>query len=68
MPRAARLVVPGLPHHVTQRGNRRQPTFFGDSDLLGRLSTSPTASLTTLRTGGPSWSPRPRDEASCHES
>jgi len=24
----ARLVVPGYPHHVTQRGNRRQQTFF----------------------------------------
>lgn len=34
MPRAARLVLPGLPHHVTQRGNRRQPTFFGDDDYL----------------------------------
>ncbi|MEK0082105.1 transposase [Geminicoccaceae bacterium SYSU G07066] len=22
----------GVPHHVTQRGNRRQPTFFGDAD------------------------------------
>ncbi len=32
MPRAARLVVPGIPHHVTQRGNRRQQTFFGDAD------------------------------------
>lgn len=32
MPRAARLVVPGVPHHVTQRGNRRQQTFFGDDD------------------------------------
>jgi putative transposase len=32
MPRAARLVLPGIPHHVTQRGNRRQPTFFGDAD------------------------------------
>lgn len=32
MPRAARLVVPGVPHHVTQRGNRRQPTFFGEED------------------------------------
>ena len=32
MPRAARFVVPGLPHHVTQRGNRRQPTFFSDGD------------------------------------
>lgn len=32
MPRTARLVLPGVPHHVTQRGNRRQPTFFGDAD------------------------------------
>lgn len=32
MPRAARLVLPGVPHHVTQRGNRRQPTFFRDED------------------------------------
>ncbi len=32
MPRLARLVVPGIPHHVTQRGNRRQPTFFGEGD------------------------------------
>ena len=32
MARLARLVVPGLPHHVTQRGNRRGPTFFEDGD------------------------------------
>ena len=32
MARLARIVVPGVPHHVTQRGNRRQPTFFGDDD------------------------------------
>jgi len=32
MPRIARLVLPGIPHHVTQRGNRRQPTFFGNGD------------------------------------
>ena len=32
MPRLARVVVPGLPHHVTQRGNRRQRTFFRDGD------------------------------------
>jgi putative transposase len=32
MARIARLVVPGVPHHVTQRGNRRQTTFFGDDD------------------------------------
>ena len=32
MARLARVVVPGLPHHVTQRGNRRQQTFFSDDD------------------------------------
>ncbi|MDT9600074.1 transposase [Sphingosinicella rhizophila] len=32
MPRTARLVVPGIPHHVTQRGNRCQQTFFGEED------------------------------------
>jgi putative transposase len=32
MARIARLVVPGIPHHVTQRGNRRETTFFGDDD------------------------------------
>ena len=34
MPRLARIVAPGLPHHVTQRGNRRQATFFGADDYL----------------------------------
>jgi putative transposase len=28
----ARLVIPGLPHHVTQRGNGRARTFFNDDD------------------------------------
>lgn len=32
MARLARAVFPGIPHHVTQRGNGRQRTFFGDSD------------------------------------
>jgi putative transposase len=32
MPRVARVVVPGVAHHVTQRGNRRQTTFFRDGD------------------------------------
>jgi putative transposase len=32
MARLARLVLPGCPHHVTQRGNRREQTFFRDSD------------------------------------
>ena len=32
MARMPRIVVPGYPHHVTQRGNRRQRTFFCDDD------------------------------------
>lgn len=32
MARLARVVAPRYPHHVTQRGNRRQETFFGDDD------------------------------------
>src|SRR3989337_4593233 len=32
MARLARVVAPGLPHHLTQRGNRRQETFFCEED------------------------------------
>ena len=32
MARLARIVVPGVAHHVTQRGNRRQDVFFSDDD------------------------------------
>ncbi len=32
MARIARLVAPGHPHHVTQRGNRRMSVFFCDDD------------------------------------
>jgi putative transposase len=34
----ARVVVPGYPHHVTQRGSRRQRTFFSDSDYRYYIS------------------------------
>jgi putative transposase len=33
----ARLVVPGLPRHVTQRNNRRQQTFFNNGDYAAYL-------------------------------
>jgi len=32
MTRIARIVVPGAPHHVTQRGNRRETVFLGPDD------------------------------------
>lgn len=38
MARLPRLVVPRLPHHVVQRGNRRMPVFFTDGDRLAYLN------------------------------
>jgi putative transposase len=32
MARMPRLVVPGYPHHITQRGTRRMKTFFSHED------------------------------------
>jgi REP element-mobilizing transposase RayT len=37
MPRIARIVVEGLPHHITQPGNGRQVVF---DDARDRLNTS----------------------------
>ncbi|MCP4397610.1 MAG: transposase [bacterium] len=34
MARLARVILPGHPHHLTQRGNRRQDVFFCDSDYF----------------------------------
>jgi putative transposase len=42
MPKIARVVIPGCPHHIVQRGNRRLKVFFSDADkelylkLIGR--------------------------------
>jgi putative transposase len=32
MPRIARAVAPGFPHHIVQRGNNRSAAFFSDED------------------------------------
>jgi putative transposase len=32
MVRIARVVAPGFPHHIAQRGSRRQEAFFSDED------------------------------------
>ena len=32
MARLARIVVAGRAHHVTQRGNRREPIVFAEGD------------------------------------
>lgn len=38
MARITRVVLPGIPHHVTQRGNRRQRTFFNEEDYQAYVS------------------------------
>lgn len=38
MPRTARAVFPGVPHHITQRGNRREDVFFSDADRAAYLA------------------------------
>ena len=40
MPRTGRIVLPGYPHHVVQRGHNRQVVFAGEADYrryLGHL-------------------------------
>lgn len=37
MPRMARVVVPGIPHHITQRGVRSMRVFFSDQDRIEYL-------------------------------
>ena len=34
MPRLARAVFPNIPHHIAQRGNRREDVFFSDEGPL----------------------------------
>lgn len=37
MPRKARAVAVDYPHHITQRGNNREPVFFDDQDFQSYL-------------------------------
>lgn len=53
MARLPRLVLPGIPHHVTQRGNRRERTFFEDGDYSLYLDLLSDASR---RSGVEIWS------------
>src|SRR4051794_14151942 len=54
MPRPARLVLPGLPHHITQRGNSRTRTFFGADDYRRYLDLL-RASCRKTRTSVWAW-------------
>ena len=44
MPRMARTIIPDIPYHVTQRGNRRQDVFFSDEDRVRYLEWMKTYS------------------------
>jgi len=49
--RLARVVIPGAAHHVTQRGNRREPVFFSDDDYrvyLGLVGAAARKSATAI--------------------
>ncbi len=39
MSRPSRIVIPGCPHHITQRGNNRQEVFFIEEDRTFYLET-----------------------------
>jgi len=39
MPRRPRLYIPGIPAHIVQRGNNREPCFFCDFDYQHYLET-----------------------------
>ena len=47
MARIARIVIPDVAHHVTQRGNRRQPIFFSDDDRRAYLGLLGESFITT---------------------
>jgi putative transposase len=51
MARLSRVVIPGVAHHVAQRGNRRLPLFFCDEDRKLYLEL--------LRDGGPRFAAWP---------
>jgi putative transposase len=53
MARMPRVVVPGFPHHVTQRGNRRQKTFFCDDNYRYYIELLSTYANRTERRSGP---------------
>lgn len=47
MARLARVVIPEVAHHVTQRGNRRLPVFFSDEDREEYLRLTASAFAAT---------------------
>jgi putative transposase len=55
MARMARVVILEYPHHVTQRGNRRQKTFFCDDDYRYCIELMSAFSLSITGTDLFNW-------------
>ena len=53
MGRIARVVLPGYPHHVTQRGVRSLDMFGGDTDFLAEVERLTKRVLRPHRPGRP---------------
>ncbi len=51
------MVAPGFPHHITQRGNRRQKTFFRDDDYPGLSGFSGRVVQHDVGFGRTAWMP-----------
>jgi len=55
MARLARVVVPGLPHRVTRRGDHREPVFVNDAAgaadlaLIGKVARASDAEIRAWR-------------------
>ena len=49
MARLARVVIAGMPHRITQRGNRRQQAFFHDEDYAAYVELMGEEQLRDLR-------------------
>ncbi len=57
MARLARAVIPGVAHHVTQRGDRRERVYRDFQDFLDRAEVAVTAIRGSRSTGRPVGSP-----------
>jgi hypothetical protein len=66
MTRLARIVIPGLPHHVTQRGNRRERVFFSDEDYQFYLDELGAAEKSRCQL--PNFSNEPTEYSSVYSS
>jgi SpoU rRNA Methylase family len=60
MARLARVVAPGFPHHITQRGNRRQQAFFCNEDYQRYVENQGTSYAIRIENRGTSYSIRIR--------